>query len=157
MPVETFLCNVRVYLGGDPAFGAAGSFISLSAFAHFPSFKTGWNSLDPGKQYGINKVTVHGLKGSGFRGSKFNANLNRWTVKLEFWLLLWVENAMSWRSRLIHMQNGGIIRLRDPLKLIYSIRLKQKSNPEPLNPEPVNGYNLDWTKTGLRSHHVTSQ
>jgi hypothetical protein len=34
---------------------------------------------------------------------------------------------------------GGIIRLREPLKLIYSIRLKQKSNPEPLNPEPVNG------------------
>ena len=29
--------------------------------------------------------------------------------------------------------------MRDPLKLIYSIRLKQKSNPEPLNPEPVNG------------------
>jgi len=40
----------------------------------------------------------------------------------------------------MHTQNGGVIRLRDPLKLIYSIRLKQKSNPEPLNPEPVNGY-----------------
>jgi hypothetical protein len=38
------------------------------------------------------------------------------------------------------MQNGGIIRLRDPLRLIYSIGLQQKSNSEPLNPEPVNGY-----------------
>ena len=86
------------------------------------------------------KVTVHGLKGSGFRRSKFNANLNRYYVKLEFWLRLRVENANSWHNRLIHTQNGGIIRLRDPLKLIYSIRRKQKSNPEPLNPEPVNGY-----------------
>ena len=50
------------------------------------------------------------------------------------------------------MQNGGIIRLRAPLRLIYSIGLQQKSNSEPwspmappkagkpLNPEPMNGY-----------------
>ncbi len=30
--------------------------------------------------------------------------------------------------------------MRDPMRFIYSIRLQQKSNPEPLNPEPVNGY-----------------
>ncbi len=40
------------------------------------------------------------------------------------------------------MQNSGIIRLRDPLKLIHSIGLQQKSNSEPLNPEPVNGYEI---------------
>ena len=62
------------------------------------------------------------------------------TSNLIFGCDFWGENANSWHSRLIHTQNGGIIRLRDPLKLIYSIRLKQKSNPEPLNPEPVNGY-----------------
>ncbi len=39
------------------------------------------------------------------------------------------------------MQNGGIIRLGDPLRFICSIGLQQKSNFEPLNPEPVNGYN----------------
>ena len=38
------------------------------------------------------------------------------------------------------MQKGGIIRLINPLRLIYSIGLQQKSNSEPLNPEPMNGY-----------------
>jgi hypothetical protein len=34
--------------------------------------------------------------------------------------------------------NGGIIRLRDPL------RFQQKSNDEPMNPEPVNPH--PWRK-----------
>jgi len=34
----------------------------------------------------------------------------------------------------------GIIRLKDLLKLICAIALYQKSNSEPLNPEPLNGY-----------------
>jgi len=38
------------------------------------------------------------------------------------------------------MQNSGIIQLRDPLRLIYSIGLQQKSNSGPLNPEPMNSY-----------------
>ena len=112
-----------------------------------------------------NKIgAVHGVKGSGFsaasdrrsgqfdrkrdssvaeshtRGSKFNTNLNRWYVNPELWLRLWGEKANSWHSRLIHTQNGGIIRLIVPPKLIYSIRFHQKRNVEPLNPEPVNAY-----------------
>ena len=85
-------------------------------------------------------VAVHGFKGSGFTGSKFNINFNRLYVSPELWLRLWFEKTNSWHSRLIHTQNGGIIQLRVPPRLIYSIRLYQKGNLEPLNPEPVNAY-----------------
>ena len=56
-------------------------------------------------------VTVHGFKGSGFRGSNFTANLNRWYVKPELWLWLRAEKANFWPSRLTHSQNSGTIQL----------------------------------------------
>ncbi len=43
-------------------------------------------------------------------------------------------------SNLSKIPLGGKLRLRDPMRLIHSIGLQQKSNSEPLNPEPVNGY-----------------
>jgi len=68
------------------------------------------------------------------------ATLSKIPLGGEFWLRLWVDKINSWHSRLVHTQIGGIIRLRVPPRLIYSISLYQKRNVEPLNPEPVNGY-----------------
>ena len=90
-----------------------------------------------------------------FTGSKvyrfaFNANLNRRYVKPELFLKLWVENQIHATTGVIHTQNGGIILLRDPRRLMDSLRFQQKSNAEPLNPEPAYS-NCFWDRILLYS------
>jgi hypothetical protein len=83
--------------------------------------------------------------GSKVQGSEVRSSMQISTVDtsiLNFGCDFGLKKTNSWHSRLIHTQNGGIIRLRVAPRLIYSIRLQQKRNVEPLNPEPVNAYDV---------------
>jgi len=61
-----------------------------------------------------------------------------------------VENLLQ-ISAVDHRQNSTIIRVKDPLTLVYSFWLQQKNNPEPLNAYKLS--NQDIKNVSPKAHH----